>query len=146
MADIRCTLTDLEAQHCDGEEFQSKHPGVLSEKVIRCCSGLHTPCQCMWGSAEMADIRCAFTYLAAQPPQHCRYRQAEGLVSRREHRRGTRASPPPPPHRRRRRRCRGRRWAGRSRGFLRRGRVHRSVGDSMANNPNRNIRVFCQRK
>ena len=49
MADIRCTWTDLEAQHCDGEEFQPKHPGVLSEKVIGCCLGLHTPCQCMWG-------------------------------------------------------------------------------------------------
>ncbi len=97
MTDIRCTLTDLEEQHCDGEEFQPKHLGVLSEKVMRCCLGLHTPCQCMWGSAEMADIRCAFTYL---PAQHCRDRQAEVLVPRQEHRRGTRASPLPLPHRR----------------------------------------------
>ncbi len=127
MADIRCTLTDLEEQHCDGEECQPKHPGDLSEKVIRCCLGLHTPCQYMWGSAEMADIRCAFTYLAAH---HCRGRQV--LVPRREHRRGTRASPPPPPHCQRWRRRRGIRWAGRSRGFLHggsSGRVHRSVGE-----------------
>ena len=34
MADIRCTLTDLGGQNCDGEEFQPKHPGVLSDKVI----------------------------------------------------------------------------------------------------------------
>ena len=31
----------------------------------------------MWGSVEMADIRCAFTYQAAQ---HCRNQQAEVLV------------------------------------------------------------------
>jgi hypothetical protein len=121
MADIRCTLADLEEQHCDGEdseEFQPKHPGVLSEKVIGCCLGLHTPCQSMWGSAEMADTRCAFTYLAAQ---HHRDRRAEFRVPRREHRRCTRAV--------RRRRRRGRRWAGRSRGFLRGGRVYRSVSE-----------------
>ena len=34
MSDILCSWTDLEAQHCDGEEFQPKHPGVLSEKVM----------------------------------------------------------------------------------------------------------------
>jgi hypothetical protein len=79
----------------------------------------------MWGSAEMADMRCAFTYLAAQ---HCLDRQADVLVPHCEHCRGTRASPPPLPHHQWRRRRRGRRWARRSRGFLRGGRVHRSVG------------------
>ena len=43
----------------------------------------------MWGSAEMADISCAFTLPVAQ---HCLDRQAEVLVPRREHRRGTRAT------------------------------------------------------
>ena len=33
----------------------------------------------MWGSVEMADIRCAFTYQAAQ---HCRDQQAEVTPSR----------------------------------------------------------------
>ena len=47
MADIRCTLTDLGGQNCDGEEFQPKHPGVVSEKVTRCSLGLHTSCQWM---------------------------------------------------------------------------------------------------
>ncbi len=47
MADIRCSLTDLGGQYCDGEEFQPKHPGVLSEKVIGCSLGLHTSCQWM---------------------------------------------------------------------------------------------------
>ena len=123
ISDIWCSWTDLEAQHCDGEEFQLKHPGVLSEKVIGCCLGLHTPCQCMWGSVEMADIRChgAFTY-------HCRDQQAEVLVPRREHRRGTRASPPTLLlllllMRRRHR------WRGRSRGLHRGERVRRSVGE-----------------
>ena len=101
MADIWCSRTDLEAQHCDGEEFQPKHPVVLSGKVIGCCLGLHTPCQCrgMWGSVEMAGIRCAFTYQAAQ---HCRNQQAEVLV----HAGNTRASPPTQLRRRRRRRRR----------------------------------------
>ena len=36
MADIRCTLTDLGGQNCDGEEFQPKHPGVPSDTVIGC--------------------------------------------------------------------------------------------------------------
>ena len=35
------------------------------------------PCQRMWGSVEMAGIRCAFTYQAAQ---HCRNQQAEVLA------------------------------------------------------------------
>ena len=47
MADIRCTLTDLGGQNCDGEEFQPKHPGVLSDIVIGCSLGLHTACQWM---------------------------------------------------------------------------------------------------
>ena len=55
-------------------------------------------------------------------------RQAEVPVPRREHCRGTRVSPPRPPHCRRCWRRRGRRWAGMSLGFLRGGRVHRSVG------------------
>ena len=131
MSDIWCSWTDLEAQHCDGEEFQPKHPGVLSEKVIGCCLGLHTPCQCMWGSVEMAGIRCALTYQAAQ---HCRNQQAEVLVHA-----GNTIAARARLHRRscccccggggvgmRRRR---RRWGGRSR-WLRRGeRVRRSVGE-----------------
>ena len=43
MADIRCTLTYLEAQHCDGEEFQPKHPSVLSEKVMLLVSAHAVP-------------------------------------------------------------------------------------------------------
>ena len=57
MADIWCSRTDLEAQHCDGEEFQPQHRGVLSEKVIWCCLGLHTPCQCMRGDGGDSQHR-----------------------------------------------------------------------------------------
>jgi hypothetical protein len=47
MADIRCILTDLGGHNCDGEEFQPKHPGVLSDIVIGCSLGLHTAFQWM---------------------------------------------------------------------------------------------------
>ena len=57
MADIRCTFTHLEAQHCVGEEFQPKYEGVLSGKVISCTLVLHTPCHCMQGDGSDSQQR-----------------------------------------------------------------------------------------
>ena len=134
MSDILCSWTDLEAQHCDGEEFQPQHRGVLSEKVIGCCVGLDTPCQCMWGSVEMAGIRCALTYQAAQ---HCRNQRGEVLV----HAGNTIAA---------RARLRRRSCGGGGGVVGEEGRAdstaEKGFAEVLAKNPNRNTWTFCQRK
>ncbi len=57
MAEVICNFTHLKHSICVGEEFQPRHPGVVWEKVIGCCLGLHAPCRCMWGDGSDSQKR-----------------------------------------------------------------------------------------
>ena len=68
---------------------------VLSEKVIGFCFGLHTQCQCMCGSAELADMCIRVPSGAALPgPAHVGPRAMPGTPSRQPRVSAASAAPP----------------------------------------------------